>query len=109
MIPKERGKNRRMQPWILIVIFIVLWVGFNFAKNAVGNYKLRQDIIALERRLQVLELRGEELQKEIVNWQSPENIERVAREELGLVKPGEVVYILTQPLEDEVDFDVQKR
>ncbi len=109
MSPKERGKNRRIQPWLIIVIVVVLWVGFNFAKNAVGNYKLRQEIIALEKRLRILEMRGAELEKEISNWRSPENIERVAREELGLVKPGEVVYILTQPLEEDIDFDVQKR
>jgi len=49
------------------------------------------------------------LEKEIALWRTPEYVERVAREELGLVKPGEVVYQLSAPLEGEVERDVAKR
>ncbi len=100
-----KRKRRRA----IIVVVLALWVAVHFAKNAVDNYKLRQEILRLERHLQVLQLRGEELEKEIALWQSPENIERVAREELGLVKPGEVVYTLSESLEDDVQRDVEKR
>jgi cell division protein FtsL len=99
----------RFQPWKILLLLVVLWVGFNFARNAFDNYQLKQKISALEKQLVVLELRGEELEKEIAEWQSPENIERIAREELGLVKPGEVMYILSEPLTADVERDVKKR
>ena len=44
-----------------------------------------------------MELRNKQLEEEIANWQSPEYVERAAREELGLVKPGETMYIFAQP------------
>lgn len=101
--------RRRIQPWKVLLLLLALWVGFNFARNALENYQLKQEISALEKRLVVLELRGKELEKEIAEWQSPENIERVAREELGLVKPGEVMYIISEPLVTDVEGDVKKR
>lgn len=93
---------------VLLILF-VLWVGFHFSRNAWDNHKLRQEISSLEKQMSVLELRGAELEREIKEWQSPENIERVAREELGLVKPGEVMYIISEPLTSEVERDVKKR
>jgi len=75
----------------------VLWVGFNFARNAYRNYRLRLEIESLRREIAAIELRNKQLEDEIENWQSPEYVERVAREELGLVKPGERVYVIAQP------------
>ncbi|HHY14555.1 MAG TPA: septum formation initiator family protein [Firmicutes bacterium] len=103
----RNAKRKRYRGIVLVVL--VLWVGFHFAKNAVDNHRLRRQISDLETHLHVLQLRGEELEKEIELWRSPEYIERVAREELGLVKPGEVVYTLSAPLENEVERDVAKR
>ncbi|NLJ75505.1 MAG: septum formation initiator family protein [Firmicutes bacterium] len=107
---ENRGrKNRRIKPWMVICLVLVLWVGFHFLKNASQNYKLKQDIITLQKEIEALELRGRQLEEEIANWQSPEYVERVAREELGLVKPGETVYILSKPLTSDVELDVEKR
>lgn len=100
-----KGKRSRR----IFLILLILWVSFHFGKNALDNYKLRRKIADLENYLQVLELRGEELKREIAQWSSPENIERVAREELGLVKPGEVVYTLSETVENDVERDVEKR
>jgi cell division protein FtsB len=44
-------------------------------------------------------MRREDLEREIEEWLSPENVEKVAREQLGLVKPGEVVYRLSEPVD----------
>ncbi|HHU62049.1 MAG: septum formation initiator family protein [Bacillota bacterium] len=101
--------RRRIKPWLLLLFILIIWVGIGFAKNAYGNYKLKQKIRDLEKEIAIQRLRGEELEEEIVEWESPENIERVAREELGLVKPGEVMYILSEPITDDIDLDVKKR
>ena len=105
----KRNKPRKVERWKLIVLALILWVGFSFAQKALENHKLRQEIASLEKRLVVLELRGAELEREIEEWQSPEFVERVAREELGLVKPGEVVYIISEPVDGSVERDAQKR
>ncbi len=98
-----------VKPWRILLLMVILWVGFSFGKNAVANFKLRQEIDSLEKRLVVLEMRKADLEREIEEWKSPENVERVAREQLGLVKPGEVVYRLSEPFSGDVALDVEKR
>lgn len=106
---KDRKRRQRIKPWVLLVFALFLWVGFGFAKHAYGNYKLRQKVRDLENEIAIQKLRGEELEQEILKWESPETIERVAREELGLVKPGEVMYILSEPVVNDIELDVKKR
>jgi cell division protein DivIC len=116
------GRDRRMTktrrrrrirpgavPWIIILCVIILWIGISFARVEYRNYKLRVKIESLQRELAAVEMRNQQLEEEIKNWQSPDYVERVAREELGLVKPGETVYILAQPLENAVEHDVERR
>ncbi|MDU1397599.1 MAG: septum formation initiator family protein [Veillonella parvula] len=53
----------------------------------------RQEKQHIEQQLQELQQRNEELEQEKARLQDPKTIEGVAREELGLVKPGEVPYV----------------
>ncbi len=103
---KKRGRRQR---WLILLLVLVVWVGFSFARSGLANLKLRQEIEALEKRLVVLEMRRQDLEQEIEEWKSPENVERVAREQLGLVKPGEVVYRVSEPFSGDVEHDVVKR
>lgn len=109
MAREVKKKGVRLNPTRILILLLVLWVGFSFGKNAVANYRLKQEIRALEKRIAVLEMRREDLEREIEQWLSPENVERVAREQLGLVKPGEVVYRLSEPADDDPTWDVEKR
>ena len=102
-------KSVRIKPWQIVLLVILVWIGFSFAKGGLANYKLRQEIEALEKRLVVLEMRKEDLEREIEEWKSPENVERIAREQLGLVKPGEVVYRVSETFSGDVEHDVEKR
>ncbi len=96
---KQRRKVRINVGRVMLVV-LVLWVAFGFARNAVANYKLRREIESLTKRIAVLEMRKADLEREIEEWLSPENVEKIAREQLGLVKPGEIVYRLSEPVED---------
>jgi cell division protein FtsL len=102
-------KRVRVEPWRIVLLVVVLWVGFSFAKSGLANLRLRREIEALQKRLIVLELRKQDLEREIEEWKSPENVERVAREQLGLVKPGEVVYRVSEPFSGDIERDVAKR
>lgn len=108
-LKQQKVKKRKLNVGRLLAFAFVLWIMLAFGKNFIQNRKLQQEIVFLEREIAALELRGVELEKEIEQWRLPENVERVAREELGLVKPGEVMYILSEPLSGEVERDVQKR
>ena len=54
---------------------------------------LRDEVAALDARNQKLAEQNEALRREISSLRSdPEALERVAREELNFVKPGEIVF-----------------
>ncbi len=93
----RKSKKVRLDLGRVLLLVLALWVALGFARNAVANYKLRREIESLNRRIAVLEMRKEDLEREIEEWLSPENVEKIAREQLGLVKPGEVVYRLSEP------------
>lgn len=73
---------------IAVVVMAMLLLGQ--AYRLVAIYQEKQHI---EQQLQELQQRNDELEQEKAKLQDPKNIENVAREQLGLVKPGEVPYV----------------
>ncbi len=70
-----------------------------------GIFPFRQ-ILAQERavdlatiQLEAIQSENERLEAEIVALQTPEEIERLARQQFGLVHPGEVGYVVVSPPE----------
>ena len=89
--PRKRVRPNIILMWIKrigIGIMVLLLLGQ--AYRLVAVYQEKQHI---EQQLQELKQRNEELEQEKAKLQDPKTIEGVAREELGLVKPGEVPYV----------------
>ncbi len=95
---KRRKFRLRLSSLILIVL--VAWLGHTFGKGFIKHYRLRQEIAKLTYEIQAFERRNEKIREEIELHSSEEYIEQVAREELGLVKPGETRYIISEPLDE---------
>ena len=89
--PNRKAQDQRIiLMWIKrigIGIMVLLLLGQ--AYRLVAVYQEKQHI----EQLQELQQRNEELEQEKARLQDPKTIEGVAREELGLVKPGEVPYV----------------
>ena len=60
----------------------------------------RERIAALEAKAAALEAENVRLERRITDLDDPATVELLAREQLGLVRPGEVPYVLIAP---EVD------
>ena len=92
--PKQRGR-RLVQYGLLFLgclLFLDALVG---EKGFVENLKARQQYQALERSLGRLKGENERLQKDVeLLRKDPETIEGIARKELGLMKPGEKLFII---------------
>lgn len=73
----------------LIVIFLLFYLLISFFAHFQKLYVLQKDIRAIEEELQELRIKNEDLRKQLKQVQSDAYIEQVAREKLGLVKPGE--------------------
>ena len=81
-------QNRRAEDRIAVTVMVMLLLGQ--AYRLVAIYQEKQHI---EQQLQELQQKNDELEQEKAKLQDPKNIENVAREQLGLVKPGEVPYV----------------
>ena len=92
--PRQRGR-RLVQYGLLFLgclLFLDALVG---EKGLVENLKARQQFQAIERSLGRLKSDNERLRKDVELLKTdPDTIEGVARKELGLMKPGEKLFIV---------------
>lgn len=94
------GASRRLVPrWagpaIAVVVCTALVLPFGGAYW--DGYQLRRDAARLARERDELRRQNAQLREEIRLLNTPEYIERLAREQLGLVRPGEIAVILVRP------------
>jgi cell division protein FtsL len=80
-----------------LVVPLVLYALVATGQKAVDNYRLNREAEAL--RSQVIALRAEniQLQQDIEQSRTDTAIETIAREQLGLVKPGDHPLVLVPP------------
>ena len=87
--------GRRLRFWLLVGAGVLAVWSVVDARGFRRYARLRRDIASLEQRNQDLAHRNRELLEEIKALRTqPQALERAAREELGFVKPGEVVFHL---------------
>ena len=77
----------------LLAVVIVLAGIFPFRQIIAGN----REVDAAQQRLVALEDENEVLEARIDALQTPEEVERLAREQFGLVMPGEIGYVVVTP------------
>lgn len=97
---KARGRKRRLKiknmKRFLIFAALLGFFLFSLAGNVVKAYQLHKEMLEVERQVQDLTEKNKELREKIKMLQSDEYVEKMAREKLGLVKPGEKVIIRAQ-------------
>lgn len=59
------------------------------------QYEHQRQVDSLESELEGLKSRNDELRDEVDELKTPEGVEEIARDTLGLVKPGEQAYVVT--------------
>jgi cell division protein DivIC len=84
-----------MGPAVLAGLAVVLMGLFGSAYW--DGYQVRREAARLVRERDELRRQNAQLREEIRLLHTPEYIERLAREQLGLVRPGEIAVILVQP------------
>ena len=93
MIEKKRKKRKKLKMHHFIILFFVVYISL----IAINQNKLKKGLSVKELQVKediaILEEEIEELNIKIEKKGSIEFLENVAREELGMVKPNEIVYI----------------
>lgn len=79
---------------LAFVLVILVLAGITPARQA---YEHRQRISAEQERLETLRTQNHLLQERLARLQDPDYMEKLAREQLGLVKEGEWSYVVVPP------------
>jgi cell division protein FtsL len=102
--PRSEPRTR-MRAWVLgtIIALVALAVGSVFGDRGILNMVgEREKIEALRGELDGLRAENARLAAEIKDLrQNPRAIERLAREELGLARPDETVFLIRDAASDE--------
>lgn len=93
--PARRTRGRASHWMIpLACAGLVIFAAWSFYPVARVQYGEQRQKARLEAELQSLKERNSNLRQEVDNLKTPEGVEQVARESLGLVKEGENVYVV---------------
>ncbi len=88
--------TRRQVVWAAVVVSLIFAAGSAVAEGGFRRYfKLSQDVRQLKDRNQHIVEENQRLRREVEALRGDNRaIERAAREELGFVRPGEIVFSL---------------
>jgi len=81
--------------WVIILL-LIFYIVFLFSDKYARILQLKEDIKELESEIQDLKTKNESLAEEIESLKSDKYIEKIAREELGLSKPNEIILKTTE-------------
>ena len=101
------GSGRRvyrmnsLTPLVVALLGVLMVTGFLYGRSFLTIVALRSELARIEGEIAAIELRNEQLQLELERLTSPEHVEEVARRQLGLVKPGETIFYIAEPTEDD--------
>ena len=74
-----------------IILLLILYIVFLFSDKYVRTLQLKEDIKILESEIEELKLKNNNLSEEVESLKSDKSVEKIAREELGLTKPDEIL------------------
>lgn len=94
------GKKRSQRRFAAFMAVVLLLLALPMVRTGISYFQLRHRLDEVRQTNQELLSTQAELQKQIEDLENPAVIERLAREELGLVKPGESVVIPSIPNEE---------
>ena len=82
---------------ILCVLLVAAAAAYVFGSNFLELYALNREAARLETLKRNLQKQNAVLREEMKLLQTPAYIEKLAREQLGLVRPGEIAILIVRP------------
>ncbi|WP_313885440.1 septum formation initiator family protein [Desulfallas sp. Bu1-1] len=100
---RVRFRFSRSKLPVIIFTLLLLYVSFSLGSRFDQLYAMQRDLQAIEAEIKEIKEKNTGLQRQLENLQSDAYIEQVAREKLGLVKPGEsrIVPVPPEAIKDD--------
>ncbi len=76
--------------WVIILL-LIFYLVFIFSDKYARTLQLKEDIKELESEIEELKMKNNNLSEEVESLKSDKSVEKIAREELGLTKPDEIL------------------
>ncbi len=98
---KVQKKRKKLKLSAVLVMGFLLYVIIILGTQQLRLYRFEQGIASINKEIEAAERQQEELLNQMELMKQDEYIERIAREKLGLVKPGEIPYIAVPSDQDQ--------
>ena len=92
--------KRLRRPWVAVGTLLVLLLGLAFLTQVVPYRQIieaNQNVADAQARLADLEAENEVLSADVEALETDTEIEKLAREKLGYVRPGETAFVVLDP------------
>lgn len=90
---KHEARGHRLDWFVLLIICIVGYFSYTVLAQQMHLNEVDRDYEAATQRLQAAQQANETLKAQKMELEDPVYVEKVAREELGMTKQGELPYI----------------
>ncbi|HHV63167.1 MAG TPA: septum formation initiator family protein [Firmicutes bacterium] len=97
------GTHRLFLLLLLVFLFIV------YAAQYLELVRAKRQLVAVNKEIRLWEQKCKKMQDEIAYLKSPEYVEKIARERLGLVYPGETPFVIARPSDPDAPGRVKER
>ncbi len=77
----------------LLILAFIFGIIFLFSPRYIKVVRAKENVIEIQQKIERLKKENNKLKREVRLLKVPSYIEKVAREELGLVKPGEILFL----------------
>ena len=93
-IAMTKGRKGKKVVWTrLFVCVFFIYALFVIANQQYSIHKLNKVKAEVQKNVDASKMENERLKNLLKNAKDEKNLERMAREQLGLIKPGETVYV----------------
>ncbi|EEG76632.1 FtsB family cell division protein [Dethiobacter alkaliphilus] len=97
-LPGARGGRPWQKRLIMgLILVVVLYFGLLFAAQYWRLVQFRQTLDEIDAQIAGARAQNEEMQAEIERLHSPAYLEEMARQELGMVRSGELLFFFQKP------------
>ena len=92
-IPRAKSRHKGLMLLRVAVVAVVLYASVSLIDMQINLTARRRQVSELEHRVEVQRIANKELERQLMQGQDQEYIERIARERLGFISPDETVFI----------------
>ena len=104
----NKPKKRRLNVGKVVLMLFVLYTVIILGSQQLRLYRFEKSIRDVNSSIEQAEIAQDNLRQQIDLMNTDDYVEMIAREKLGLIKPGEIPYIAV-PSEDEADVRIIDR